>query len=212
MQIGGLNVKKGISRIKVFFVGLLVGIALCVAAAIGMNMTGFKIGGSQETLSPSVVFDRIVSRDELVTASQDYQIVDKVTDANSFFDLFDIPFTENSFWYRYAGTIKAGVNLKTAEFKADGGTITVTLDDPYIISNEPDMDKSGALEENNNILNPIHVQDVDSFQRKCKEESEKQVTEDGGLFNEAKANAEANIRAMFTAALGSQYQVEFSYR
>ena len=68
----------------------------------------------------SVVFGRIVEQNELVSVSQDYNIVDKQSNSSSFFGLFDLPFTNNSFWYRYAGTIKAGVSLETAEIDDQG--------------------------------------------------------------------------------------------
>lgn len=159
----------------------------------------------------SVVFERIVKQNELVSVSQRYSITDKAKDSNSFFDLFDIPFTENSFRYRYAGTIKAGVNLQTAAFELDGTTVHITLDEPYVISNTPDMDESGVLEESNNILNPIHVKDVDEFQKQCQEDSQ-QYSVKAGLLEEARANAEADLRGMFNAALGDKYSVEFTYR
>ena len=165
-------------------------------------------------LSPSVVFERVVAQDELVCASQNYAIVDKATDTARLFDLIDLPWTTNSFWYRYCGTIKAGVNLQTAEFSQDEGDankLTVTLDQPYVISNTPDMGKSGVLEEHNNILNPIEVKDVDAFQRQCVERSEQEVA-DGGLYNEARANAEANLKAMFAAALGDQVELTVVFR
>lgn len=85
------------------------------------------------------------------------------------------PFTRNSFWYRYAGTIKAGVNLENAEITLKGNTITITMDKPYVISNTPDMQKSGVLEENNNVFNPIKVEDVTAFERQCKERSESEA-------------------------------------
>lgn len=159
----------------------------------------------------SIVFDRIVSRSELVSVSQDYNIVDKVRDANTFFDWFDIPFTENSFWYRYTGTIKAGVNLETAGIEQQGTKIIIELDPAYIISNDPDMDESGALEENNNILNPIHVEDVDEFQRLCEEKSESEAIENG-LLEEAHLEAESRLANLFYAALGDEYDVEFVWR
>ena len=164
-----------------------------------------------DSAAATVVFERIVKQNELVSVSQKYAITDKAKDSNSFFDLFDIPFTENSFWYRYSGVIKAGVNLQTADFKLVGKTIHVTLDEPYVISNTPNMEDSGVLEENNNMLNPIHVQDVDAFQNKCQEDSEKESVT-GGLLDEAKANAEANLRCLLTTALGEDYTVEFEYR
>lgn len=161
--------------------------------------------------SASIVFGRIVSQNELVSVSQDYNITAKQEDANSFFGLFDIPFTENSFWYRCAGTIKAGVNLQTAELETNGNTLTITLDPAYIISNTPDMEKSGVLEESNNVLNPIHVEDVDAFQRWCVEQSQTQAVE-GGLLDEAQTEAEARITQLFTAALGDDVSIQYVWR
>lgn len=146
-----------------------------------------------------------------MSVSQNYSIVEKASDSNKLFE-FNIPFTDNSFWYRYNGTIKAGVNLDTADYENLGGNaIEITLDPPYIISNTPDMEKSGVLEERNNLLNPIHVEDVDALQRRCIELSESNVIE-GGLMDEAKTNAEQDIRNMFTAALGDACTVEFHWR
>lgn len=161
--------------------------------------------------SVSVIFERMVSQNELVSVSQQYQIVEKSTDSNKLFDFIEIPFTINSFWYRYAGTIKAGVNLENAEIEMNGTVLAIKLSDPYIISNTPDMNKSGVLEENNNLLNPIHIEDVDAFQRDCIAQSEESAIA-GGLLDEARANAEANIRAMFIGALGDSYTVEFNWQ
>ena len=93
----------------------------CAAAGLVIGIVGtlffsnYNPADKEVPENASVVFGRIVEQNELVSVSQDYNIVDKQSDANSFFGLFDIPFTGNSFWYRYAGTIKAGVNLETAD-------------------------------------------------------------------------------------------------
>lgn len=109
------------------------------------------------------------------------------------------------------GTIKVGVNLKEAEFATKDKVITVSLTQPYIISNTPDLNKSGTLEEGINPLNPIHAKDVDAFQRQCVEQSQTDII-DGGIMDEAKQNAEENIRDMFYAALGDAYAIEFQWR
>ena len=163
-----------------------------------------------------MVFTRVKEEGELVSASQDYSIVDKVTDSNrDFLDLFDVPFTEKSFWYRYTGTIKAGVDLSTAEFEqdeTDTSLLHVTLDQPYIISNTPDMDKSGVLEENNNIFNPITVEDSGAFRRQCVERSEEEAVA-GGLLDEAKTNAESQLTQIFNAVFEKDtYRLDFTYR
>lgn len=198
-------------KVKAFLAGLIIGAALCAVALVCVFNGGNPFAKQSESLSPTTVFDRIVQQNEMVSASQNYSVMDQVTDTNTFFDLFDIPFTENSFWYRYVGTIDAGVNLQTAELAVDGQTLTVTLDQPYIISNTPNMDESGALEESNNILNPIHIDDITAFETQCKQESEQKAI-NGGLLDVAKTNAEQNISDMFTTALGSDYTVQFTYR
>lgn len=200
---------KVASRMKYALIGLLIGLIVGIGGVILVQNYGQP--SDSGNVKPSVVFDRIVAKSELVSASQGYNITDKATDVNSFFDLFDIPFTQNSFWYRYVGTIKAGVDLENAAFAQDGNMITVTLDQPYIVSNTPNMDESGVLEENNNIFNPIHVEDIDAFQRMCVEQSEESVVE-GGLLDEAKTNAEQDIADMFNAALGDAYTVRFVWR
>lgn len=202
--------KTGVlSKVKFIIIGLIVGLALGIAGTIFIQNHNPK---DQYTLTPSVVFERVVQKNELVSASQNYNITDKATGNNvKLFDAIDIPFTGNSFWYRYVGTIKAGVDLSTAKFSQNGATITISLDQPYIISNTPDMDKSGVLEENNNILNPIHIEDVDKFQRACVEQSEASALE-GDLMDEAKTNAVQDIQDMFNAALGSEYTIVVQWR
>lgn len=202
------NKKEIITRIKFIAIGLVVGLIIGVAGVIAIQNFNPK---DERQLTASVVFDRIVQKNELVSASQNYNITDKASSANSFFDLFDIPFTNNSFWYRYVGTIKAGVDLENAEFSQSGDTITIVLDQPHIISNTPDMGQSGVLEENNNILNPIHVEDVDEFQRYCIQQSETNALT-GDLIEEAKANAVQDLQDMFSAALGDAYTVNVQWR
>lgn len=149
----------------------------------------------------SLIMNRIVDRNEMVAASQDYTIVEKAGDRNKLFDLIEIPFTQNSFWYRYSGVIEATVDLSAARWNTKGETaITVVLPEPTT-QNIPDMNVSGVLEERNNILNPIHVEDVDAFQRDCIAKSDQQAKE-GGLLEQAKENARVNLQDMFDIACG----------
>ncbi len=211
----GKNIKHTIS---VFFIGLIIGALACGAVIYYIfAMTSKEVVTSDlETLSPTIVFTRVQDQGELVSASQDYTYVDKVTDSNrDLFNQFDVPFTENSFWYRYSGTLKAGVNLKTAAIEQDSEDSTVlniTLDQPYIVSNTPNMDLSGVLEENNNLINPISIQESDAFQKECIERSEQEAM-NGGLLEEARTNAEKQITNLYNAAFGEDYYtINFIYR
>lgn len=201
--------KDTLKKLKYVMISLIVGIVLGSIGALFLQ--NINPPDKERPVSASIVFDRIVAQDELVCASQQYSITDKATSAASFFDICDIPFTESSFWYRYVGTIKVGVDMKNATYSTSGNTITIELDQPYIISNTPDMEKSGVLEENNNIFNPIQIENVDEFQRQCIEQSEADIME-GGIMDEARMNAEQNISDMFTAALGDAYTIELVWR
>lgn len=206
-----MAIKISDAKIKLAKVG-----GICAAVGLVVGIVGtlfFSNYNPADTTgeSASVVFGRIVEQNELVSVSQDYSIVDKQSDASSFFGLFDLPFTNNSFWYRYEGTLKAGVNLETADISEQGNAVTITLDPAYVISNTPDMEKSGVLEENNNVLNPIHVEDVDAFQQWCVEQSEAQAVE-GGLLEEAQTEAEAQLSQLFYAAMGDDVTVQFVWR
>ncbi len=199
-----------LTKPKILVYGIVLGLVVGITVISNLFHAGEARYREANTLSPSIVFSRIVSTNEMVSATQSYTIVDKATDSNTLFGIIQIPFTENSFWYRYSGTIKVGVDLSKATYATEGNTVTISLQQPYLISNTPDMDKSGVLEENGNLLNPIHIQDVDAFQRKCVEESEQEVAE-GGIYEEARQNTEDNIRGMFTSALGDSYTVEFDW-
>ncbi|HBO62161.1 DUF4230 domain-containing protein [Olsenella sp. An188] len=205
----GIKVDK--STAKSFKVGGICAVVGLVLGIVGTLFISNYNPSDNIGASASAVFGRIVEQNELVSVSQDYSIVDKQGDSASFFGLFDIPFTDNSFWYRYEGTLKAGVNLETAGIEARDNNLTITLDPAYIISNTPDMESSGVLEERNNVLNPIEVGDVDAFQRWCVEQSEAQAVE-GGLLDEAQAEAENQIRQLFYAALGEDVTVSFVWR
>lgn len=205
----GIKVDK--STAKSFKVGGICAVVGLVLGIVGTLFISNYNPSDNIGASASAVFGRIVEQNELVSVSQDYSIVDKQGDSASFFGLFDIPFTDNSFWYRYEGTLKAGVNLETAGIEARDNNLTITLDPAYIISNTPDMESSGVLEERNNVLNPIEVGDVDAFQRWCVEQSEAQAVE-GGLLDEAQAEAENQIRQLFYAALGDDVTVQFVWR
>lgn len=201
--------KKLLEKLVFLIIGLVVGVALGVGGHA--FFASYNPPDEKNGLSPAIVFDRYVEQSELVSVSQSYCIVDKYSDIDTFFELFDLPWTKNSIWYRYAGIIKAGVDLETADITSNEALIHVTLDQPYIISNTPDMDISGVLEENNNVLNPIHVEDVDEIHRECIRVSEENAVE-GGLLEEAKKDAEADIARMFKAALGDEYEIEFEWR
>lgn len=201
--------KSALAKFTGFAGGMLPGLIIGV---LGLTfLQGYNPPDESKTLSPSTVFERVVEQNEMASVSQNYCLVDKASDSNSFFELFDILFTGNSFWYRYAGTLKAGVNMKDAGYDLDGQLVTISLSRPYIVSNALDFSKTGVLEERNNVLDPIHIDDVDAFQRACDELGRSEAVK-GGLLAEARQSAEKNISGMFAAAFGNEYEIRVVWR
>lgn len=215
-----MNVKEKIKKLmsgKTFAVRKSVVFALAAGLLLGAGGVLFfqwynpKDEPQVETIDTSMIMSRVIDRSDMVTASQDYTIVEKAGDKNKLFDLIEIPFTQNSFWYLYAGSIEASVDLGKATWEPENsGVLRVTLPEP-VLQNIPNMDVSGVLEERNNILNPIHVEDVDAFQRNCIDKSNQQA-EEGGLREEAKKNTQANLQGIFDVACGEgQCTVEITW-
>lgn len=201
-------------RLRYLVTGLVCGALLGVGGLhVFQKYHNVNVFDELRVAATSVVFEHIQSQNELVSASQEYNITERASSTNKIpFTNVDIPFTENSYWYRYVGTIKASVNLQKAEFKTqEGNKIEVTLDKPTVSSNTPDMEKSCVLEEHNNVLNPISIEDVDNFRKKCQEQSEAEAI-DGGLLQDAQKNAEKDIKKMITDALGDRYDIGFKWR
>ncbi|MDO4437237.1 MAG: DUF4230 domain-containing protein [Coriobacteriaceae bacterium] len=207
-----LNLVKQISpggRIAIALaVGLIVG-SLGTVAFQAYNPKDVIAEGPKESVS--AIFGRIVNQNKMISASQDYTFVEKAVDKNRLFDIVDIPFTENSFWYRYTGTIEATVDLSDASLvKKNETTLVISLPEP-VLSNKPNMDLSGVLEERNNLLNPIHVSDVDELQRDCIAMSNNEA-EKNGLLKAAKEATVCNLQQMYDIALGeNEYKVEVEW-
>lgn len=198
--------------------GARLAVVLLIGIAVGSFGTIFFLNynpkdevGGRPNESITAVFGRIVEQSSMISAAQDYTFVEKATDAARLFDIIDIPFTENSFWYRYSGTVEAAVDLKDAQIETENETtLRISLPQPEL-SNKPDMDISGVLEEHNNLLNPIHVSDVDQLQRDCIERGNEQARKDG-LLSEAKTNTQNNFQRLFDVAFGTgTYNIQIDW-
>lgn len=135
--------------------------------------------------------------------------------SNKFTDLF-IPGTEKSFTMKWDGVIKAGIQvdqIKVELEETEGEKkLIVTMPRAEILSYDTDENSFQILDEKNNIFNPIHVEEVQSFHKSTEEEM-KQRAIDNGILEKAEASAEKIIEGLLLSnpAVDETYTIEFVY-
>lgn len=146
-------------------IALILGVVIGIAGMLYLPLAHPNPEQSEPVEEVSVVFNRVTLQNELVTASQDYLVTDKSTDELTLLG-FTVPLTKTDLWYRCAGTIKVAVDLSKAELiSSDGQVIRIRLEEPYISSNTPDLDKSGTIANYEGWFNPTRPEDVDLAQK-----------------------------------------------
>lgn len=163
------------------------------------------------TVSVSVVEKEIKAIGELATQEYTYTNAGSFTDSKQLKN-FKIPFTEKSFIVKWDGTIKAGIDVQKVVIEVDDKAkiITVQMPQAKILSHELDESSFEVLREDDNIFNPIEIEDVKKFDAKSKETMEQRAI-DNSILDKAYENAKNVIIALvYTEVVEAQgYTIEF---
>ncbi len=108
-----------------------------VALLIFYAGTRFASGSEQPKISSTGLTQQLQEIEELATLSYNYTKVGKFSD-NLTFNGWDIPLTQKSFLITYDGRLKAGIKMNNIKIEIDNNTITVSIPDIEILSNEID--------------------------------------------------------------------------
>lgn len=208
-QLARINETK--KKAKYIGGGLLIG--LLVGIAVTFTLLTYNPPDEPEPepqLDVAVLLADVKQISELATASETYTVVEKVEKKNDkvFFDLIDVPFTDNFFILAYEGTIKAGVNMDEVQISLDGKTVRVAVPQAAILSDAIDTSSMRVLHEQTGMFSEIHVDDVAQYLDKSRQEAEAAAVS-GTVLQEAQENAEVSIRAILEAALPEGYGIEF---
>lgn len=150
---------------------------------------------------------------ELATQVGYYTNVQVISSSREVFGV-DIPFTQNQYIFSYDGTIKAGIDFSKVDISLNHNakSIEVILPEVKILSNEIDEESLEIYDEQKNIFNPLHLDDIKLSFITLKEESEKSSIENGLLEN-ARDNAELLIRGFLQSTYDlSEYSITFIHK
>lgn len=164
------------------------------------------------TISLEILYSEINDIAELATIEYMFTNAEEFSHSKDFFGLFNIPFTEKSFILKWDGRIKAGIKVDeiVIELEELDKKIVVTMPAAEILSYETDHDSVEILNEQDNVFNPLTIEDKIEFDR-ATEESMRSRAIENGVLEKAQANAQTIIKRLISAneAVGDDYTIEF---
>lgn len=163
------------------------------------------------TINLKVLRSEIKDIGELATTEYLFTDAARFSDSKQFKN-WNIPLTEKSFILKWSGVIKAGIDVTQVTIEVDESAkkVIVTVPPATILSFTIDNDSVEVVDENNNIFNPISVNDKVNFDSKT-EEAMKERAIENGLLEKAQTNAETILKYLIQSdsAISNSYTVEF---
>jgi hypothetical protein len=136
---------------------------------------------------------------ELATQEACVTSVQTIEKARAMFG-FTIPGTSTKRIFSYDCRIKAGLDFSAVEFHEDaqGKTVTVTLPEVRVLSNEIDPNSMQLYDESKSMFAQLNIDDMNASLVRMRDEVEANAIHNG-LLDNARSNAEALIRAYLTS-------------
>ena len=130
-------------------------------------------------------------------------------------DDWQVPFTEKAFTMKWSGTVTAGIDLNRVSIKVDksGEKLIVAIPKAEVIDVQTNKDSLELLDEQNNIFNPISMEDLLKLDLKI-EERMKECALENGLLAAAQQNARVYVTDILRSSeeIGSYYEIEFKLK
>lgn len=124
-----------------------------------------------------------------------------------------IPFTQTKYVYSYDVEIKAGFDFSdiTCDINGNNKTVSFTMPQPKILSNEIDLDSLKVYHEAESIFTNITLDENNKALQSLKEKAE-QDSIDNGLLDNAKTNAEELLKNFLSNEYDpEEYSYSFKY-
>lgn len=168
-------------------IGVIVVIVAVGAIAFGV--------GSQLTMKTDTVELGFKDIGELATQAAYCTQIGYIDDARDIYGI-TIPFTQSKYIYSYDCIIKAGYDFGSIEISVDeeNKTISVTLPEVKILSNEIDLDSFEVYHESESVFNKITLTEENQNLQQLRDDAQKNAI-DNGLYENARENAEVLINA-----------------
>ena len=193
----GLEIAPKKMRLKTKLLIGAAALAVLCTAALAAFLYGMAAGSREEepVVTSDLLGEQLRSAQELVTVAYYYTNMGRFENQVHFYG-WEGPFTTKSFIISYDGVIKAGVDLTAVSVQVDEAAKTVagTLPESRILSHEIPEDSLEVFDENDNIFNPITIEDYAGFTKDQKEAMELRAAENG-LLTSAEEKARTTVES-----------------
>lgn len=205
---------KTASRLRRAVINVIIILVLLAAAFIAGMVFAAHLAEQRENESPPRMTQQQIITE--LNAISEYAVLDyRYTNVAEFEDKIEfygwkVPLTGKSFVISYDGSMKLGI-AETPQVQLLGDEIIIRLPPISVLSHEIFEDSLQILEQTKNLFNPLKIEDYATFAADQKLVVEQDALADG-LYDEARANAEAQLSDMLARLPGINgvYTISFS--
>ncbi len=172
----------------------LIKIAVSAVVLIGVFVAGtmYVSNPGQATITSTGLTKTLQEINEMAVLQYNYTKIGKFTNSLDI-NGWTVPLTQKSFLITYSGKLKAGIDMNQISIDVRGDTITATVPQVEVLSNEIDENSIEVYDEKNNLFNPISISDYKTFATQQKDKVEQEAI-DNGLLEEAAIRVELSIK------------------
>lgn len=179
-----------------------------------LEQIAFPAGPVSARTATEILLAHYADSDELVTLEYPFSDCARFTERQKISD-WEIPFTEKAFTMKWSGSITAGINIQDVTIKTSksGDKLIVTIPEAEVFSFMINEESFELLDEQNNIFNPISLQDLFQLDAKIEENMKERAIENN-LLDTAQDNAMILIMDVLRShpEIGSNYRIEFKLK
>lgn len=175
---------------------------LCAAVMFGAGLYFGKQQEPEPKVTSNLIESTLVESSDLITTKYHYSRVGKFENSLEL-NGWTIPLTNKNFILQFMGEIQAGIDVKKVEIAVNGDEIIIDLPPIQILNNILYEDSIEVYDEQNNVFNPIRVDDYKTFAIQQKEVALSDAKKKG-LISEAEKQAQAVVKELVNTLPGAK--------
>lgn len=179
-----------IMKIKRTLIKIVVSVVVLIVVFVAGTM--YVSNPGQATITSTGLTQTLQEINEMAVMQYNYTKIGKFTNSLDI-NGWTVPLTQKSFLITYNGKLKAGIDMNQISIEVSGDTITATVPQVEVLSNEIDENSIEVYDEKNNLFNPISISDYKTFATQQKDKVEQEAIENG-LLEEAAIRVELSIK------------------